>query len=200
MTDMFRHFRYLLFVGLLFWLPGSVHARDFCFCDEPPRKGITDSTHSPKKAAILSALLPGAGQAYNKKYWKMPIVYAAGITGGYMIATNHREFKTYKEAYIHRTDTNPATIDLFPKYSASQLKVYRDYYRRNTELSVILTTVVYLIQILDATVDAHLFEFDVTNNLALQWRPFIMPTQNVSRAPTMGLSLTFSFRKPYMSI
>lgn len=154
----------------------------------------SDTVHSPRKAALLSTLLPGAGQAYNRKYWKMPLIYGAGIAGGYLIHTNVVEYKRYRQAYIYRSDTLASTVDDLPMYNAQQLKVFRDYYRRNAELTVIATAAVYLLQILDATVDAHLFEFDVSNNLALQVFPG--STDGLPGKPgafALGLSLSVKF-------
>jgi hypothetical protein len=150
-----------------------------------------DTVHSPKRAAILSAILPGTGQAYNRKYWKMPLVYAAGIAGGYMIHSNAAEYQKYRKAYIQRMsdDPDPGYEDPFPFLSAQQLRVYRDVYRRDMELAVILTTAAYLLQILDATVDAHLFNFDVSNNLAVQWRPVFIPAAMTRYRGVGGVSL-----------
>lgn len=152
-----------------------------------------DTTHSPRKAALLSAFIPGAGQAYNKKYWKIPVVYAAGAAGGYFIYTNHQEYKRFRQAYINKTDDDPNTIDEYPQNSAQQLKVYRDLYRRNMEFSVILTAAAYMLQILDATVDAHLFDFDVSDNLALTIQPSLMPSVGMAGSCAPGLSLSLSF-------
>lgn len=157
---------------------------------------IRDSVHSPNKAAILSALLPGAGQAYNRKYWKIPVVYGAGFVGAYYIKTNHASYKTFREAYIFRTDTLPSTIDDFPANSAQQLQVYRDAYRRKLELSVMLTGAVYLLQILDATVDAYLFDFDVSNNIGMSFSPKLFPIANSNLIFATGLSLSVTFRAP----
>lgn len=151
------------------------------------------TTHSPRKAALLSAFLPGAGQAYNKKYWKIPVVYAAGAAGGYFIHTNHLEYKRFRQAYINKTDDDPDTIDEFPQNSAQQLKVYRDLYRRNMEFSVILTAAAYMLQILDATVDAHLFDFDVSDDLALKIQPTLVPSVGMAGSCVPGISLTLGF-------
>jgi hypothetical protein len=189
------HLAFVSFLMLLFLHAGWASA-------SPMVQGVTasslwcpwpkDSVHSPKKAAILSAILPGAGQAYNRKYWKIPLVYAAGGAGVYFISTNHRDYQIFKQAYIYRNDDDPNTIDDFPFATSQRLKVYRDYYRRNMELSVILTAAVYMLQILDATVDAHLYEFDVSNNLSMKIQPALLPVfQTASVAPGMQVSLKF---------
>lgn len=153
-----------------------------------------DSIHSPKKAAMLSALLPGAGQAYNRKYWKMPVIYTAGAAGAYFIIENADSYKSFRQAYKYRLDDDPATVDEYTQLSAQQLQVYRDSYRRNMELSVIFSTVVYLLQILDATVDAHLFDFDVTNDLAFNWRPVLMYGAHLPYSVSAGVSFTLGLK------
>lgn len=157
-----------------------------------------DTVHSPRKAALLSALLPGAGQLYNKKYWKMPLIYGAGAAGGYLIHSNYSDYSKFRKAYIYRNDDDPATTDDFPQLDGEQLKVYRDNYRRNMELSVILTTAVYLLQVLDATVDGHLYDFRVSKEMVVQaspglWcRPSCNGTFNMPVA-TLSLKLSISY-------
>ncbi len=155
-----------------------------------------DSFHSPKKAALLSTFLPGGGQAYNRKYWKIPIIYAAGAAGGYFIHTNLKEYRQFRTAYINKTDDDPNTTDDYPELSAQQLQVYRDYYRRNTELSVIFTTAFYLLQIIDATVDAHLFDFDVSNRLSLSVSPVAMYMGPDPKTFPLGFSVAWKFNQP----
>jgi len=137
---------------------------------------IKDSarTHSSSKAILYSAVLPGAGQAYNKKYWKIPIIYAGFGALIYSISYNQKNYTGYKEAYIQRTDGDVETVDSYPKYSTDNLKSLFEYYRRNRDLSYILTGTLYILNILDAYVDAELFYFDVSDNLSLHSSPFIL--------------------------
>lgn len=127
-----------------------------------------DSAHSPKKAAIMSTLLPGLGQAYNKKYWKIPIIYAGFASLAYFVSYNNTKYKTYREAYIAETDADSATINSFPEYSSQNLLTLQDYYRRNRDLSYIIAGSVYILNIIDATVDAHLFNFDISDELSVK--------------------------------
>lgn len=127
--------------------------------------------HNPTWAAFYSAVIPGLGQLYNQKYWKIPIVYGGLITSIYFIDFNSDLYHTYQDAYIARVDEDSTTIDNFPFYSDANIKELRDYYRRNLELSYIATGVVYLLNIVDATVDAHLFEFDVSDDLGMMIEP-----------------------------
>jgi hypothetical protein len=148
--------------------------------------------HSPKKASIYSAVLPGLGQAYNKKYWKMPIIYGAFGTLGYLIADNNKQYKTYRLAYRYRTDGNSFTTDGFEGiYTDENLKLLRDHYRRNVELLSIITFAVYAINIIDASVDAHLFEFDVSDDVSLSIEPSILPLGPAQY--TNGVTLTLRF-------
>ncbi len=152
-------------------------AKDTAIAKNSVKENISDTTkakHSPKKAALFSAVLPGMGQAYNKKYWKIPIVYAGFAGLGFWIGTNAKNYKEYNEAYKLRVDGDSATIDKYVgEYSNEDLRSLKRGYRRNLDLSVILTVVWYALNIVDATVDAHLFEFDVSDNLSLRVAPVL---------------------------
>lgn len=145
---------------------------------------------SPSKAAFYSAVLPGLGQAYNKKYWKIPIVYAALGTGIYFYIDNNNKYNRYRDAYKRRlagfsddefigvvTDTD-ALIDA------------QEFYQKNRDLSLLLTVVAYVLNIIDANVDAHLLQFNVNSNLSMQ--PGI--NQNdVDFSNNVGLTFNFRF-------
>lgn len=138
-------------------------------------------SHSPAKASLLSAALPGAGQVYNRKYWKVPVIYAAFAGLGYLAKWNDNRYDTYRTAYRFRVDGNPETVDNYTEiYSDNDLKLLRDYYRRNRDLSLIFAGLVYVLNIVDASVDAHLFYFDVSDNLSMNISPGIMPYHRTS--------------------
>lgn len=145
--------------------------------------------HDPITAAILSARLPGLGQVYNRKYWKVPIVYVGLAASIYFVDFNTGYYQTYKDAYLLRVDGDSTTIDDFPFYTESNIKDLMDYYHRNLELSYIATGVVYLLNILDATVDAHLFDFDIKDDLSMRLEPSLIAMQSQTYP---GLSLKFS--------
>jgi hypothetical protein len=161
----------------------------------------------PAKAALYSAILPGAGQFYNQKYWKIPIVYALGGTIGYFIIDYNRQYNMYKKAYEYRTDSNPDTdaftvdskIDpvQFPDnpQGTQNLRNGRDFYRRNRDLNVIFAILTYGLQIADAHVDAHLRDFDVSDDLSLQVTPGLFQMPGAALTPTMGLTLTLDLNK-----
>ena len=125
---------------------------------------------SPKKAAILS-LIPGAGQFYTKKYWKIPIIYSALIASAYYIDDNNTKYQLYKNTYLNRQDD---ISDNLGHITDNNLVVLKDYYKRNREVSVILFSLTYLLNIIDASVNAHLFEYEVNENLSIQIEPIMM--------------------------
>lgn len=154
---------------------------------------IIKKTHSPRKATIYAIILPGLGQIYNKKYWKLPIVYGALGASGYYIYANNKLHQQYKTAFKYRTDNNPNTVDNYVGiYTDDNLSVLSNHYLRNMELSVIAGIAIYALSILDATVDAHLFNFQVNDNLSLKFEPTIINTiyhkKNIN-----GLKLTLNF-------
>lgn len=148
--------------------------------------------HRANKAALFSAVVPGLGQAYNHKYWKIPILYAGFGTLYYFIQSNNTEYLKFKSALIDRTDNNPATTDNYPNLSNDDINVRKDFYRRNRDLSIILTGVLYTLNILDAYVDSQLLDFDVSDNLSVHTSPTLInfTGQNFKA----GLQLTFTFK------
>jgi hypothetical protein len=142
------------------------------------RKDKAPPTHSPKKAAILSACLPGAGQVYNGKpgyFWKVPVIYAGFGALTYSTVWNNQQYKIYAQALHFRYDDDSTTIDPLPRYSDNDLVTLKDYYRRFRDLSIIGIAALYTLQIVDATVDAHLYQFDkkmdgpLTLNVKPRW-------------------------------
>jgi hypothetical protein len=154
------------------------------------------SIHSPKKAGLYSTFLPGLGQVYNKKYWKVPIIYAGLIGLGYNIGYNQSEFKAFREEYIYRVNNNGKKQNLTHPYISitptQNLPILQDSYRKNRDLFIIGTMAFYVLNIIDATVDAHLFNFDVSDDLSLN----VSPDVNycfASRQSVPSLSLKFKF-------
>lgn len=151
--------------------------------------------HSPAKAAVFSAVLPGLGQAYNKKYWKIPIVYA-GLGGlGFAVYHTASNFNAYRNAYRLQVDENPLTVGQVNGISdASTLKSYRDYYKRYLDISAICTAVWYTLNIVDAAVDAHLFEWNMRDDLSVSWRPVVQPYGGLQQPQAMaGVSIRLGF-------
>lgn len=188
-----KSFRYLLIIifmfGLVFVPLGEIHAQDVKQNDT-----IIIKPHSPNKAAIYSAVLPGLGQGYNKKYWKIPIVYAGFGVLTYFIVSNAKEYRKYKEAYTYvaNGDSTGINNDYVGKYDEQQLLDGKDYHRRNMELSYIITGLWYILNIVDASVDAHFFDYDVSDDLSIKLDPMfhVRPEdfQTIS-----GVKLTIKF-------
>jgi len=151
--------------------------------------------HSVGKAAIFSAVLPGLGQAYNRKYWKIPVVYAGFGAIGYFVVTNDKQYDTFKEAYLYvaNADTTPIDNPYVTKYSKDQLRSSMEYYRRNRDLSIIIGALWYAVVILEAYADAHFFDYDVSEDLTLKVGPAALPSPERPRQPVPGIHITLKF-------
>jgi len=154
---------------------------------------LKSSSHSPKKAAIMSALLPGLGQAYNKKYWKMPIIYAGFGGLGYVFVFNQKRFVMYRDAFKYRVDADAGTVDEYVGvYTDNDLVTLKNYYHRYRDVAVIGGLVLYMLNIVDAAVDAHLFTFDVSDNLSMNIAPYI-DVNSFANNIQKGVSLKLNF-------
>ncbi len=145
--------------------------------------------HSPRKASLLSAILPGAGQVYNRKYWKVPIVIGGLGASYYFIRENNNQYQRYRDAYIAITDGDPNTVDEFNgQFSSQSVLNVADTYRRWRDLSYIAIGAVYILNIVDASVDAHFVRFDVGQDLSLELAPSLpLAAQG---APGMSIAIT----------
>ncbi len=130
-----------------------------------------------KNATILSTACPGLGQIYNKKYWKAPIIYTALGSTIYYYIDNNTKYKNYKKAYIDRNDDNPLTIDNYSNYTNSNLITLQDYYRNSRDISGLLLLLVYILNIVDASVDAHLAQYNINDDLSLNFQPKTNPNK-----------------------
>ncbi|MDO5971694.1 DUF5683 domain-containing protein [Flavivirga aquimarina] len=153
---------------------------------------------SPAKAAFYSAVLPGLGQAYNKKYWKIPLVYGAIGTGVYFYITNNKEYNRYRDAYKRRlagfTDdefyfSNGEQLTT-PRVTTENLERAQEFYRKNKEISLLVTLGIYALNIIDANVDAHLMQYNVDENLSLA--PHYRFNE-FDASSNLGLTLNFKF-------
>jgi len=128
--------------------------------------------HSPKLATVLSAIIPGSGQIYNKKYWKTPIIYIGGATTIYLATDYHKNYIRFKTAYDAITDDDPNTIDEFNgQLPLDDIKYWRNKYRRYMEINIIATAGIYILNIVDATVDANFYDYDISDDLSLKITP-----------------------------
>ena len=142
-------------------------------------KNRLTKVHSPTKAAIFSAAIPGLGQAYNKKYWKIPIIFVGIGTFLYFATSNHYSFKKFKTAYSMRIDGNENTIDQYDGLLSDEgILSNMEYHQRNRDLSYIIAGLLYVLNIVDAAVDAHLFNFPKNDNLSFNLHPNLELTSN----------------------
>lgn len=171
----------------------------------PKKFVLIPKEHSPRVAGVASAILPGLGQAYNKKYWKVPVVYAGVAVTGYFIYKNYTIYNNFRQAYIYSHDTDPSTnLESFSVWGISRNKTYFpslyddarqleiiDGYRKYLDLSIIAAAAVYGLNILDAVVDAHLYHFDVSDNLSMTILP--SPPPDFHRLSSTGVTLRLQF-------
>ncbi|MDR2938585.1 MAG: DUF5683 domain-containing protein [Prevotellaceae bacterium] len=178
------------------------------------RAQVKDSVvHSPTKAWLLSAVVPGLGQAYNKNYWKIPVIYGGFVAFSYFIQTNNFRYKLYQKEFntrfaIQELDKDKTVegyeaerarleSELRPQLASTQqdrLKYYKDLYRRDRDFFIILTSLFYMLNMVDAAVDAHFFTYDVSNDLTLQWQPYVNePAYASTMKPALGLNFSITF-------
>lgn len=157
-------------------------------------------THSPRKATLRSAILPGWGQAYNKKYWKIPVVYAAlGTCAGFFIY-NRSEYIAARDAYRYKMDEDPSNDGLIEKkfipVDPEAIRQYRIAVRQNVDYSVLAFLICWGLNVVDATVDGHLKTFEVNEKLSLQINPGYIPQ---TKQTQIGLVFQFHSSKKNLS-
>lgn len=147
--------------------------------------------HSPKKAVLLALALPGAGQIYNKKYWKLPIVYGGLVISTYLIVYHQNKFKEFDDALISRQNgEEDKYLNIYTEQSLEDLTLA---HRNERDRAILITAGVYLLQVVDAYVDAHLFNFDISDDLTLDVNPMFnydLGTESIQS----GISLNFSIK------
>jgi len=144
---------------------------------------------SPAKAAFYSAILPGLGQAYNRKYWKIPIIYAALGTGIYFYIDNNKEYHRYRDAYKSRL-AGFKDDEFYGVVTDDGLRNAQETLNKNREISLFVTIGIYALNIIDANVDAHLLQYNVDDNLSL--RPHYRINEFDAKSD-LGLTLNFKF-------
>jgi hypothetical protein len=178
---------------------------------------VTEPYHkvkrSPKKASIYAALFPGLGQIYNRKYWKLPIVYGGYAGLIYVLGWNNNNYKDYFEGYrivaqnssaasmtpderlfLDKLIKNPSISLDNPStytYVSAQLKSGKDFYRRNRDLTIIGIAVLHVLSIIDASVDANLFDFDISDEISMRIEP--IPVNLGNQNLVMGFNLAINF-------
>lgn len=183
--------------------------------DHPLSKKLTTDTISksiftpnPTRAVWLAAICPGLGQIYNRKYWKLPIIYGGFVGLAYAITWNNRMYNDYKQAYLDLMDNNPNTnsyLNVFPKGSImnpnqidkawlqTALQQQVNVFRRYRDLSIISAIGLYAISIVDAYVDAQLSNFDISPDLSLKVSPSLIQQQQLGASTSYGVKLHITF-------
>ena len=172
--------------------------------DEWERREVT-FTPDPKRAVWLSALFPGLGQVYNRRYWKLPILVGGYMGLAYATSWNSSMLKDYTQAYSDIMDSDPTTksyMNLFPSavkeedldktWLTNTLKSRKDYFRRNRDLCIIAIVGVYLVAMVDAYVDASLANFDISPDLSLHWSPAVIQDSR-TKLPSVGVQWALNF-------
>ena len=182
-------------ISLLFFLLGTVSF--FAQAKEETVLVAKDTTKlqeidplTPAKAAFYSAILPGLGQAYNKKYWKIPLVYGAIGTSLYFYIDNNKKYHQYRDEYKRRLEGYSPESGDFDFLSDDRLIAGQKFYQRNRDLSALFVVGFYVLNIIDANVDAALIQFNVNERLSL--RPEIYPS-DVTFKPNVGLTFNYNF-------
>ncbi len=164
----------------------------------------TNDVSSVKKATTLACIFPGAGQIYNRSYWKVPFVVGGFAAMIYCIDWNNRGFQRFKKAYSLLADyeahpenyPDGPTDEFHGRYSADFIRNLRNNYRRNRDLCIIVTGALYILQIVDAHVDAHLKDYDISDDLSMNLEPLVdytyVPTLRGNR-PVFGFNLSLNF-------
>lgn len=180
-------------ISLLFFLIGTVSL--FAQAKKDTVLVVKDTTKypeidplTPAKAAFYSAILPGLGQAYNKKYWKIPLVYGAIGTSLYFYIDNNKKYHDYRDAYKRRLEGY--NDDDYQFLDDSRLIAGQKFYQRNRDLSALFVVGFYVLNIIDANVDAALIQFNVNERLSV--RPEIYPA-DVTFKPNVGLTFNYHF-------
>ncbi|MCK5822524.1 MAG: hypothetical protein KAG95_00870 [Bacteroidales bacterium] len=154
--------------------------------------------HSPRLASYFSIAIPGMGQAYNKKYWKIPVIYAGFGTLIYFADKNNNYYQQYKTAYNYRIDNDTTTVDSYPWASEESLLNQKDYWRRNRDLCYIGVFALYILNIIDASVDANFYDYDISDDLSLRVEPMLVNPKSVIFASStnnypIGIRCTIRF-------
>ncbi len=191
-----KHLKQILTVTIMLCMSLFAYSQEMA-SEKPSRVKAADSTrvsqHSPT-IAMLWSIIPGGGQIYNKKYWKVPIVYGLLEASGYFLTKYASDMMLYRREFINRRDGN---IDkLIPGLADTpdeNILALKQTSQRNMEICIAATAIIYTLNFIDAMVDAHLYYFDVSDDLSLQWSPMVMPNP-VNKAPSYGVGIVMSLK------
>ena len=186
-----RKLTFFLFLIIFFETHSLFAQKKEIPADSSTRKTMKD----PAKAALLSAIVPGTGQAFNKRFWKIPVIYSCFGGFTYLLLTNQNKYKEFKTAIENRYDDDPNSIDNFPQYNDQNLVTLKNLYRKRRDLSAAGIGLVYLLNVIDANVDAHLKQFDqkINESISLSIRPtFNYLPSSIYNPFSPGMKLKFT--------
>ena len=176
-TIMFRRIILLLFISFII----NLKSQDIDSVQKESKKleiKKSNTFNNPKKAGLLSLVIPGAGQIYNKRYVKAPIIWAVLGSFGYFYIQNNSEYQKARTSFVSLIDTiSSNNIPYNGSTNLAEVTAFKNNYRSNRDLFLILGVVFYGLQIVDAVVDAHLMGFNVNDNLSLHIQPVVIPNQ-----------------------
>ncbi|TDP04004.1 DUF5683 domain-containing protein [Flavobacterium sp. 245] len=173
----------------LFFLCGFVYSQPQNILKKDSFNSQTLDPLRPAKAGFYSAVLPGLGQVYNKKYWKVPLVYGAIGTSMYFYIDNKKQYNIYRDEYKNRLAGNKSNSEYLSRLSESQLMSAQKQFRRNSDLSLLCAVGFYALNIIDANVDASLSQFNVNNQLA--FKPLIIKDKTLKNDLIISCIYTF---------
>ncbi len=192
-----------LLIGLILFIKFNSYSQDAiiidtAFLNQPDSITVFQSVSKkdPAKAAMFSAILPGLGQAYNGDYWKIPIIYSGFLVIGHFALYNHQYYNEYRNSLVAETDNDDRTINRFSLvnenfFTEDRLTRNTEQFRRDRDFLIIMAGVLYLLNIAEANIAAHLKEFDINENLAMEIEPKIQTGGLFSRS--LGISVTLKF-------
>lgn len=153
----------------------------------------TDDIHSPRKALLLS-LLPGAGQVYNGQAWKVPVIYGGFALAGYFMYNNYNNMVKFRDEYLLRVNGGTPELEGYTNYPDNSIYNYYESYNRSFQLTIILSVLVYALNMVDAYVYGHLYEFQINDDISMTLQPQVQPLHfGQSLQPAATLSCSFSF-------
>jgi hypothetical protein len=179
-------FACILCAGVCLFVTAPVSAQDV---DTASVKPVVKS-HKPNTAVLLSALVPGLGQIYNKKYWKVPIIYGAGGAFAYYLGYYQNKYVKFRTAYTNGKEGQTFVID-GRQYPYESLSNGENFYRRYRDLNVLGLGAIYFLNIVDAMIDAHFFYYDVSDDLTMHIQPAVF--NNPGAISSLGLQINFIF-------
>lgn len=185
--------RVLIALTFLLALGGRAAAQvpaDTRATEKPASEVVVGSGHSASKALRWS-ILPGGGQVYNRQAWKVPVIYAAFAGMGYAIYHNYGLMDTFRDEYLYRVNHSDTPLDPdYASYSTSNIYSLYNSYNKTFQLMIIVTAGIYALNLIDAYVFGHLFDFQIDDNLSLSVAPAWQPTP-LGLMPGVGLGLRF---------